>query len=431
MSTNLVRTPIAEGVSFSTIYDPKFKHNRLAVNFIVPLSVETASDYSILALLMRKGCKACPDFTKLNQTLDMLYGADLSTDVYKIGASQIISFAVTMVDDRYTINNDKLLLECAKLLKSVIFEPLIENGSFPEHDVEIERQFLIDTIESEINDKRAYAVNECRREMGGDDPACIRKFGTIEGAKRADGKSAARAHSVLINCARVEIMFTGSGDAKDAMDIFKDAFKPREKGVRAYIAPRIVERADNVKEKIERLDIVQSKLVMGFRTGERPALNSQAAMRMAVAIFGGTPSSKLFLNVREKLSLCYYCAARYDRISAIMMVDSGVEQDNITPAREEILRQLDDLKRGDFTDETMNNTRLQMINSLRGISDAAGALEDWYLHRLLVGEISTPEEEIDELLSVTREDIISAANKITLDTVYLLTSKEGGKSIEA
>jgi predicted Zn-dependent peptidase len=428
MTTPLIRKELAHGVAFSAIRDPKFKHNRLSVSFVVPLREETASDYAMLALLLRKGCRSCPDFTKLNQTLDSLYGADLASDVAKIGACQIVSFSVTTIDSRYALHEENLLRRCAELLRSVLLEPLIENGAFPAHDVEIERRFLIDTIEAEINDKRAYAVTECRRLMGKNDPASLCKYGTIEGAQRTTTETTAAAYYELLRTARIEISFTGSGEWEDALDIFGDAFAPRGDDMSEFVLPRIRERADQITEHTDTFDVVQSKLVMGFRTGARPTLTEQSAIRLAVAIFGGTPSSKLFLNVREKLSLCYYCSARYDRAGAVMLVDSGVESENIIPAREEILRQLDDLKRGDFSDETMQNTRLQMVNALRGVSDSAGAIEDWYLNRILIGEMSTPEQEIELLEATTREEIIEAANRITLDTVYLLTAQEGGEA---
>lgn len=424
MTTPLIRTEFAKGVAFSAIRDPKFKHNRLSVSFVVPLREETASDYAMLALMMRKGCKSCPDFTKLNQKLDLLYGADLSSDVGKIGACQTITFSVTAVADQYTLDGEKLLRECALLLRDILTQPLIEENAFAEQDFEIERRFLIDTIEAEINDKRAYAVTQCRRLMGKEDPACLCKYGTLSGAKKTTPYSAASAYRALFSGARVELLFAGCGDPSDAMEIFRDVFSPRREEMRIEM-PKIVPIAETVEEKTEYFDVVQSKLVLGFRTGERLPLHEQAAIGLAVSIFGGTPSSKLFLNVREKLSLCYYCAARYDRIGAVMLVDSGVEQENIAPAKNEILHQLDDLKRGDFTDETMENTRLQKINALRGVSDSAGALEDWYLSRILLGEMTTPEEEIAELRAVTREQVIEAAQKITLDSVYLLTAQEG------
>jgi len=424
MTTVIRRKQLAEGVGFSVLRDPKFKINRLSVNFVVPLSEETASDHAMLSLLLRKGCRSCPDFIDLNRKLDWLYGASLATDVLKLGANQIITFSIATIDDRFTLGGERLVRESAALLRSLLLEPLIEAGAFAEAGFEIERQFLIDTIEAEINDKRAWAAAECARLMGRGDPASLRKYGSLEGARKTTPRSAAAAWRTMIDAARIEIFFTGSGDPGAAEEVFSDAFAPR--AACGYLPPRIVPRAEAVQEKTDRLEIVQSKLVFGFRTGERPVLAEQSAIRLATAILGGTPSSKLFLNVREKRSLCYYCAARYNRTNAVMMIDSGVEHRNVGAAREAILRELEDLRRGDFDDDTMESTRLQMVNALRSVSDSAGAIEDWYLTRVLLGEASDPQQEIKALQRTGREEIVAAAQQITLDTVYLLTAKEGG-----
>ena len=182
MTTNLIRTALAEGVNFSVLSDPKFKHNRLSVNMIVPLDEETVSGYAVLPFIMRKGFKSCSDFTLLNRRLDSLYGAALAGDVAKAGANQMICFGVKILDDRFALNGENLLEQAAELLEEAIFEPLIEGGSFDEKSFELEKQFLIDTIEAQINDKRSYAVAKCRALMGKGDAAAIPKYGNVAGA---------------------------------------------------------------------------------------------------------------------------------------------------------------------------------------------------------------------------------------------------------
>lgn len=421
--TTLQRETLLPGVSFSVLHDPKFKHNRLSVNLTTPLRQESVSQNALLPALLRRGCKSCPDFTELNRRLDNLYGASLSADVLKSGANQIVNLSITAVDDRFTISQEALAAECAELIAQILFEPKIENGEFPADEVELEKKNMIDAIEAEINDKRSYAVLRCRRLMGRGDNASIPKYGTVEQAQALTAAQAAEAYDALLHNASVEIMFTGSGNADAAVAILSKAFEGKIDAPASYQMPEIVEQAGKVQEVTDRMEVAQSKLVLGFRTGARGNAAEQAAMRLMVALYGGTPSSKLFVNVREKLSLCYYCAARYDRLSGIMMVDCGVENKNVQPAKEEILRQLTDIQNGIFEDETLENTRLMLKNALRAIGDSTGALEDWYLNRILSDNITSPEQEMELFDAVTREDVIEAARKITLDTVYLLTGK--------
>ena len=424
MAITFNRTQIADGVSLSVVWDPKFMHNRITVNLILPLAEDTVSNYAILPFLMRKGCESCEDFTMLNRKLDELYGAALISDVGKIGACQVITLGVKVLDDRYTISNEMLTHEAVSLLRDLVFSPLIRDGAFPQQDTELEKEYLIDTIEAQINDKRSYVISKCRALMGKDDPAAIRKYGSMEGARAITARSAAQAYHNMMSFASVEIMFVGSGDHTSTARIMGEAFSKIRRDKKQLGKPVVVPSAQKVTEIEERLNIVQPKLAIGFRAGDAGDVSTQAARRVMAALYGGTPSSKLFLNVREKLSLCYYCAARYDKISEILMVDCGVEKENVQPAKKEILNQLEDIKNGVFEDETLRNTKLMMKNAALAVGDSATSLESWYLTHIMEDMIISPREDIEMIDGVTRADVVKVARDTTLDTVYLLASKE-------
>lgn len=424
MTTNLIRTAISRGVNLSVLSDPKFKHNRISVNLIVPLDAQTVSRYAILPFLLRKGSKSCNDFTQLNRRLDAMYGASLAADVGKSGGNQIITLGVKTLDDRFTLEGEDLVRQAAVLLRELLTEPLIEDGAFDRKEFFLERQNMIDTIESLINDKRSYALAQCRMLMGRGDPAALFKYGTVAQAQELTPAIAAQSYQRLLDTAAIEIMFVGSGDPSAASEVMKKAFAGMTRNPQPFTDANICTAGEETLKKTEYLDVAQSKMVLGFRCSERGDAAQQAAMRLMTALYGGTPSSKLFLNVREKLSLCYYCAARYDRSAAILLVDCGVEKQNIESAKKEILVQLDEIRNGNFEDETLENTRLQMKNSLRAVSDYPGTLEEWYLSRILSDEIASPEEEMRAVDAVTRAQVIEAAKQVRLDAVYLLTSKE-------
>ena len=177
----------------------------------------------------------------------------------------------------------------------------------------------------------------------------------------------------------------------------------------------------------EDMDIAQGKLVMGFRTGETTSPDEVDAMKMMVALYGGTPFSRLFQNVREKLSLCYYCAARYDKASGMMMVDSGVETGNEQKAQEEILRQLELVKQGAFDDAELDATVLTINNALKSTVDTLNGLENWYLTQILSGSDESPIENARKVARISKEQIQAAAAQITLDTVFFLAAKKEGQ----
>ncbi|RGX55814.1 insulinase family protein [Anaerotruncus sp. AF02-27] len=424
MENQFLREKIGDGVHFYQVTDPKFKHNRITVNLILPLCRESVTVNAVLPFLLRKGCKSCPDFTKLNQKLCELYGASLSCDVSKFGAYQVLELSIYGIDDRFTLGGETMAAECAGLLTDVLLAPNFgADGLFPETDVETERQQLMDTIEGQINDKRVYALSRCKALMCEGEPLAIEKYGYIDDAKKITPESAAAAYEKAIETAQVEISFVGCGNPATAKKIFTDAFaKVRRSPARMekYVTRP---QADQPKETKEELDVAQSKLVLGFRTGAIRDQETFGAMRMMVALFGGTPNSRLFTYVREKLSLCYYCAARFDRLTGLMMVDSGVEKVNKQKAQDEILNQLGVMQRGEFTDDELTATKLLLQNALRSVTDSLGATEEWYLTQVMDGGSSSPADEIALIDTVTREAIIKAANQVTLDTVYFLTGK--------
>ena len=424
MPQKLNRTEIAKGVYLTVINDSKFKHNRMSINLITPIKKESVAENALLSYVLRKGCESYDDFLKLNRRLDFLYGSNISTDVSKISGNQLVTFTTAFIDDKYTLNNESLTQDCTQLLCDVILHPLIKDGEFSKDEISVESKNLIDSINALINDKRAYAVTACRELMGRGSEQSLRKYGTAEAVEKITSKSLADAYYKLIETAQVEILFVGAGDSSKAKTVLAKEFSAIKRNPVAIAKMLPLAKGEAKLEKTERFDVAQSKLVLGFGVNSCETAEERAAARVMTALYGGTPSSKLFLNVREKLSLCYYCAARYDKAANIILVDCGVEKDNIEKAKAEILNQLNEIKQGTFELDQLDKTKNLLKNAFTTINDSPSTIEDWYLQRIITNDICTPQEELARVMAVTAEDITTAANKVYEDAVYLLTGKE-------
>jgi predicted Zn-dependent peptidase len=251
--------------------------------------------------------------------------------------------------------------------------------------------------------------------------SCVKKYGYIDKAKEITPESAARAYAEILKTARIELMFVGCGRPDGARELFRGQMASLQ---RSPVTLQVTERkakADKVRSETEEMEIAQGKLVMGFRTGGALTQREATAMKVMSALYGGTPFSRLFLNVREKMSLCYYCAARYDRSYQAMLVDSGVECENAEARAEEILHQLEMLRQGDFTERSFRTPSV-LATGLRSVTDSLGATRVGYMTGFEGKEVfrmrSGPVE------AVTKEEIIAAARRVTLDTVYFLKGKE-------
>jgi len=422
----IVKTP-ADGVTFLSITDERFTTARITMSFYVPLSEETAGVHAVLPFLLHRGCRRFPTMTAFRREQERLYGANIYADVTGAGETQIVQLAMTCLDDRYALHGEALTAQCTELLLDVLFDPpLEENGLFREKDVEQERRCTLESIAAEINDKRRYAIAKAKRLLCQGEPYAVSKYGTKESVQAITPADLVQAWQNLLRHAPMRVVYQGPGDGQAVCDALAARIPDRE----VKELPPIVTAAakDTVAREQESMDVNQCQLVLGLRTpiaGDDPRCD---AMRLANAILGGTPQSLLFLHVREEHSLCYYCASRYDRKKGVVLIDSGVQQASLEQAETEILRQLEALKAGDFDDEMMENTRLSVLDSLMGASDSPSTLADWYIAQG-PDRLRSPEELAERLRTVTREQIVEAANTLTLDCVYTLTPD--GKEAQA
>ncbi len=416
--------PLTGGAGLLTLSDGRFKTARLSVALLLPLDKDAASAYAILPYLLRRSCEAYPGFTVLKRRLNELYGARIVAEVTRLGECQALVLHAVSIDDRFALHGETVASACAELLGSMLFRPVLENGAFPAKDVEQEKRCLIERIQSEINEKRLYARRRCESLLCEGEPYAVDRHGTIEGVSALTPASVTEAWKRALSTAQVRLIAQGADIPKDIGDAFRAGLASLPDRNPCRYTPQIVRRASTVREAVERMDVGQAKLVLGLRAGAAEPDEGVPAMRLMNALLGGTPHSLLFRNVREKLSLCYYCQSSYDRLKGVMLIDSGVEEKNAERAKEEILRQLDAVRAGGFTDEDLESARLSVVNQFRTVGDLQSTAGSWYLGQSFQEIPSTPEEAAKAVEAVTKEQVAAAAQGVSLGAAYLLAGKE-------
>ncbi|MBQ8135402.1 MAG: insulinase family protein [Clostridia bacterium] len=416
--SDFIRKNICDGVAFGSVTDDRFKIGRLSSTLIVPLSKETAAANALLSCVLTRSCKKYPDFTALNRKLDSLYGAALYPSVNQIGDHQTLTISVTGIDDRYALDGESVSSELAELLCSILFEPNVVDGHFADDDVEQERRQLIENIDSEYNDKRLYAIKRCVELMCRDEIYSIGRFGSRQDVENLTHENIYSAWKNLLEKSRVELTMLGNSDVQKAYDGFEKYFKNRPRTFHEVEYQTVT--PENVIHESETEDVSQSKLVMGFRCSYFKNDEDCLANSLMSAVLGGTPTSKLFLNVREKESLCYYCVSRVDNNKGIMLIDSGVETKNIEKTEEAVLKQLDALKNGEVTDSEIDNAKLAIKNSLMSSLDNLGAIQSFYTSKIMRDNRLSPLKAAEAVDRITKDRIIELAQNIELDTVFAL-----------
>lgn len=418
--SKLLRKEIAPSVAFNTVKESRFKTMRISVTAYLPLKFETAAVNALMSLVMTRSCNKYPDFTVLSRKLSYLYGASLSSGFMKIGDAQALTFSISGIDDRYALEDDIISKELSDLLCDVIFDPLVKDGAFDTTECEQERRQLIDMIDAEFNEKRVYAKNKALALMCEDEVFSVKRYGDRDSVLKATEKDLYTAWQNMLKTARFEIIYVGDSDSSVACEVFAKRFNEIDRKP-CEISTEVVREVEAVKNGNEDMELSQSKMILGFRTAVAEPDEDTMATRMMCAVLGGTAHSKLFCNVREKLSLCYYCSSSYIRQKGIMLVESGVERENIDKAREAILGEIKAMQNGDITDEELEATKMSMANAFTSNCDTVGGISGHYLSQMFDKEILSPQECVDKVNAVTKEDVIRCAQKLKLDTVFTLT----------
>ncbi len=420
------RTEIAHGVHLS--YDPaqKFNRCRISIHFAFPAERKTATAHALLPLVMERGYADCPDMTQMTKKLARLYGADLTVDARPLGCNHNLCVSVTGIKDAFALEGEYLTDEYTALALGTAFHPYFVGGRFDPESVEIEKQMLKKALEDEINEKRLYCQRQANREFFGNSPAGVRQEGYLEEVDGLTSEAVTAAYQAMLRTANIELIVLGCDEAQT--EAVKDALLTELRSIERKPIPLVenmaMPRQETVR-KTERFDTTQAKLCMLFTLGEPMRPDQLAAVRLAMSLYGGSVTSRLFLNVRERDHLCYYCSSAFQSFTGSMAVNSGVEHADAARAEKAILKELDDLRTGTITDEELEDCRRSLLSGMTGSEDTLGGIETWYYMEVLRGgAVQTPDDAREALRRVTKDDVRAILRQLTLSVSYLLTREE-------
>ncbi len=420
---------ICQGVDLRILEDSKFKTNTLSIFFHIPLKRETVTSAALLPSVLKRGSQKYPKLSDMARHLEDMYSASCSAGVRMKGDGEVLYFTMEYIADAYIGEN--LTGQALAFLQEFVFAPLVQNDGFMPDYVESEKTNLRQAILGLINDKKEYTDVKCREAMFGTEGFGMFEAGYVEDLDGITPQTLYRFYKEVLRSAKVDIFMGGTVD-DDAVQWVQKAFAER-------LAPRdadycktqvAVSSRSEMQNVTEEIDAVQSKLAMGLCCGVSPTAEEYYALMLGSCIFGGSPFSKLFNNVREKLSLAYYASCRTDRFKSVMMISSGIETRNYQAAYDEILVQLRKMQQGEIEDAEIEAAKKYMATGLHSIEDSLRAMEDYYLSQVIMGQEQSLEELLGCLQKVTREQIQAVMQKVKPDTVYFLKGNAGGEGEE-
>ncbi len=422
------RSELMPGVFLSHLRSDKFKTACMSLNLLTQLKRESAAMNALIPNVLARGTTRYPDMEQLSARFDELYGAAVEPVNRRIGEVHCIGFFASFPEPAFLPGGEALLGEMSALMAEMLLSPNTRGGLLLPQYVESEKEKLLDLIRSRVNEKRSYAVQRCLEEMCCCEDYAVSRFGTLEDCEAIHYKKLTRHYRELLRKSPVELFYCGRASLAEVEDALRTSLAGMPRGEIDYdIGTDLRMNALEAEPRYfeERMDVTQGKLVLGFRLGACMEDPDRAAIHVFNAVYGSGVNSKLFMNVREKLSLCYYASSAVILRKGLMLVSSGISFENFESAKREILAQLEAVKNGDITDEELLCAKRAVASDLRAALDSQGELEGYWLGQALDGLDYGPTELAGLVEDVTREDVMKIAESVELDLVYFLRGEDG------
>ncbi|PFC88586.1 peptidase M16 [Bacillus anthracis] len=411
------------GLRVHIIPTDKYKTNTFVFRLKAPLNEETVTERALLPYVLQSATEKLPSVIRLRQYLEELYGSSLAVDVSKKGEDHIISIYVDIANEVYLHDAPPLFEKALSMLSDIVLYPATEGNGFLSSIVESEKRALLQRIEATYDDKMRYANERLIEEMCKVEPYRLSANGKKESVSSITNESLYRYYQKVLAEDEMDLYIIGD-ISESAVDLVSKYFSisarpARERNVLLH------KRNNEEKEVVEKQELKQSKLHIGYRTFITYKDEDYFALQLFNGLFGGFSHSKLFVNVREKNSLAYYAASRFESHKGLLFVMSGIEAKNYEKAVEIIKEQMLAMQNGDFSEEEMHQTKSVIQNQILEAIDTPRGFVEMLYHGIISDRTRPVEEWLTGIESVTKEEIVKVAKNIELDTIYFLHGTEG------
>lgn len=423
---NITNLEIKSGINLHMIKTNKFKTNLLAVFLSTPLQKEKVTFNGLIPAVLRRGSKNMQSQEKISISLEEMYGASFDCGIDKIGDDQVLKFYLETINNEFLPEQEDNLEQAIKILLEIIFNPLIINNEFNKEYVESEKNNLKQVIEGRKDSKATYAYERCIEEMYKDKPYSLYKYGNLSDLEKIDAKNLYEQYTNLINNCKIDIFISGNIEEDVAQKVINNEnIQKLNQRDAIYIINNKENRVKEAKEEqeiSESMDVSQGKLIIGLDILEENDMDKYTAL-IYNAILGGTPTSKMFQNVREKNSLAYTASSSFIRQKANIFIKCGIDIPNFEKAVKIIKEQLEDMKKGEFTDKNIEEAKTNIVSTINFIPEEQDTELMYYFSQELSGYEMGNKEYIEKINSISRENIIDLANRIQVNTIYFLTNE--------
>ena len=410
---------VLPGVTLRCYPDSRFKQEGISLQFVRPMCREEAALNALLPAVLLRGCETAPDLRAITLRLDDLYGAAVGAQLRRIGDYQTTGLSCSFMREAYALPGEQVFAPMLQFLQELLFCPKLENGVFSPEYVESEKRNLLSAIAAQRNDKRTYANAQMVKLMCKGDSFGIPRLGEKEDVAAITPESLYAHYQKVLRESPVNIFYVGDMEPEKLRDLLRPIFEKYPRNPVELPAQSAFCDLGGCR-KTEEMDVTQGKLSMGLTTPITLRDQGFVAMQLFNTVFGSGMISKLFMNLREKMSLCYDISSSYHGSKGIITVAAGIDCNMAEKAEQEIMRQLTACQEGDISDAELSAAKESLLSSLRSTHDSPGAIEGYYATAALSGLPLSPEDYIRAVENARLEDVAHAAKTVKLHTVYFL-----------
>ena len=417
---NYTKKEIKKGIKLHILNTDKFKTNLVAIFLTTKLERETVTANALISAVLRRGSHTLKTQEEISKQLEELYGASFDCGIDKTGDNQVLKFYIETVNDAFLPqSNENILKKSVENILDIILNPLMENNAFKKEYVEQEKSNMKQRIEGRIDNRRRYALDRCIEEMYKGKPFGLYRFGYVEDLNNINEINLYERYKQLIKQCKIDIFVSGNVNEEVENIIVENEnvkkLEEREPNYNKESERNTVKQG----EKIEKMDVMQGKLVVGLDVNSQSEDEKYNVM-IYNTILGGSANSKIFQNVREKANLAYEASSRYFKYKDNIFINCGIEISNYEKALNLIKEQLKDMKNGEFTEEEVENAKKAIISSIKTIDDEQDTSITYYFGQEMSQNQNSVEDYIERIGKVTKEDVIQVANKVEMNTIYFL-----------
>ena len=410
---------VGPGIRLRCIPDSRFKQGCLSLQLVRPMCRQEASLNALLPAVLLRGTRNYPDLRAITLHLDDLYGASVGTLVRRVGDYQTTGLYCGFMEDRFALEGDAILSPMLDFVRQLLLEPVLENGCFQEDFVQSEKKNLISTIESQLNDKRAYAMEQMIRTMCSEDSFGIPRLGEIADVEAITAQSLYDHYQKILRESRVELLYVGSAPENRVATLLQDLFRELERNY-VNLPEQTLLRTGPASDTTMEMDVSQGKLCMGFVSPVTIRDEGFVAMQLLNTVFGGGMTSKLFMEIRERQSLCYAIGSGFHGSKGLLTVSAGIDSGMKEAVQQAVLDQLEACRAGEISQQELTAAKEALRSSLLATQDSPGALEGYYGTAALSGLPLTPDTYIEAIERTTLEQVVAAVKALTPHTVFFL-----------